>query len=485
MIAGPATRLEIVDAFLPRAAACGLGLHWKDLQIARSQTLIEMGRLEEARSAAQAVISGVGGIADTYADEDWPAVRHAVSTMQSAGGVVADHILAQLQREPIRTRSSPPKPARSRPAASEGTRTTASGNLHESALRVVERYQSEGLPFVLYFRTFHIDVLQGPFEYGPKLTENALRDSLPPEIEVLTIQDQRSTTYDLDDSRLQRKAPAFALDDENWPEVAQSLITLSDLIVSEPFMLGSGVRLELEMIYKASLWDRAVLVLPPLDCPLATIDNDSLIQLFPRCIWADSLHDNPLTQSPVIQDLLHRVRSIASLPVEQRRQLRSREARDKAYPVDLLPVAQHFESEAKSASVFGIADNRTRYYAFWQMFRAAGIRGVRYQQGDRSKHNRAELAYSQLEMSKIMLDHTMEGDKVILQGDPAEAELLLKSAYALLGDHPEDSVARHIQTQVEANWETLQKLQQVMQTNPAGFEIRRRYGPLMKRRASD
>jgi hypothetical protein len=245
------------------------------------------------------------------------------------------------------------------------------------------------------------------------------------------------------------------------------------------------VRLELEMIYNAGRWDRTVLVLPPLDSPLATIDNDGLIQLFPRCIWADSLHHTPMTESPVIQDLMHRVRSIASLPDEQRRRLRNQPTRDKAYPVDLLAVAQHFESEAKLASVFGTADNRTRYYAFWQMFRAAGIRGVRHQQGDRSKQNRAGLAYSQLEMSKILLDHTTEDERVILQGDPAEAELLLKSAYALVGNDPEDQVARHILTQVEANWETLQKLQQVMQSNPDRFEIRQRYGPLMKRRATE
>ena len=45
-----------------------------------------------------------------------------------------------------------------------------------------------------------------------------------------------------------------------------------------------------------------------------TIDNDNLIQMFPRCIWADSLHDKPLVGSPVIADLLERVRAIAALP---------------------------------------------------------------------------------------------------------------------------------------------------------------------------
>jgi hypothetical protein len=158
-------------------------------------------------------------------------------------------------------------------------------------------------------------------------------------------------------------------------------------------MLSEGVRRELQMIYDAHRWDRTVLVLPPLHSYLATVDSDSLIQLFPRCVWADSLHRELFTDSPAVADLLERIRAIAHLPVETRRTLSDLSARDKAYPVDLMPVAQHLETEAEVGLVFNQEDEATRYYAFWQMYRASAIRGVRYRQGDKSTSNCWKLAH--------------------------------------------------------------------------------------------
>ena len=355
--------------------------------------------------------------------------------------------------------------------------------MHAAALRAIEAYQNEGTPFALYFRKFDIEVLHGPFELGPKLTENALRDALPPEVEVITIQDQGSMTYNLGSSRFRREAPALLLADEHWAEVAKALIPLADLIVSEPLMLSEGVRLELQMIYDAHRWDRTVLVLPPQHSPLPMIDNDSLIQLFPRCVWADSLHREPFTDSPVVADLLERMRAIARLPVETRRTLSDLAARDKAYPVDLVPVAQHLETEAELGSVFNQEDEATRYYAFWRMFRASAIRGVRYRQGDKSSSNRCKLAHSYIEMSKIMLDHSTEGDRFILQGDPAEAKVLVQSACGLLQDVEDELLVRTLLAEAEDQREKLLKLEQVVQDNAHRFELRPRYGPLVKGRS--
>jgi hypothetical protein len=113
------------------------------------------------------------------------------------------------------------------------------------------------------------------------------------------------------------------------------------------------------------------------------------------------------------------------------------------------------------------------------MFRASAIRGVRYRQGDKSTSNCCKLAHSYIEMSKIMLDHSTEGDRFILQGDPAEAKLLVQSAYGLLQDVEDDLWVRTLRAQAEDQWKKLLKLEQAVQDNAHRFEIRPRYGPLV------
>jgi hypothetical protein len=150
-----------------------------------------------------------------------------------------------------------------------------------------------------------------------------------------------------------------------------------------------------------------------------------------------------------------------------------------------MPVAQHLETAAQLGAVFNQEDEATRYYAFWQMFRASGIRGVRYRQGDKSASNRCKLARSYIEMSKIMLDHSTEDDRFILQGDPAEAKLFVQSAYGLLQDFEDDLLVRALLAEAEDQWEKLLRLEQVIKDNPLRFEIRPRYGPLVKAKVSN
>jgi hypothetical protein len=472
-------RLALAEAYLPRAEACGLGMHWRDLQLARSRALRDSGRAEEARGAGEAALFGAAKIVGAYPSGDWAAVRESVSLLQSLDRIVPDHVLVALEQSAPPERRSPRKAEKRRAAPSSQRGVAAREDMHAAALRVIDAYQNEGMSFALYFRHFGIDALNGPFELGPKLTENALRDALPPEAEVVTIQEHNSMTYDLGSSRFRREAPALLLEDEQWAEVVSALIPLADLIVSEPLMLSEGVRRELQMIYDAHRWDRTVLVLPPLHSYLQTINKDSLIQMFPRFVWADFLHREPFTDSPVVADLLERMRAIARLPVETRRTLSDFSARDKAYPVDLMSVAQHLETQAQLGSVFNQEDEATRYYAFWQMFAASAIRGMRYRQGDNSTSNRCQFAHSYIEMSKLMLDHSTEGDRFILQGDPAEAKLLVQSAYGLLEEVEDDLWARALLAEAEDQWEKLLRLEQVIKDNPRRFEIRPRYGPLV------
>src|SRR5262249_44788201 len=154
-------------------------------------------------------------------------------------------------------------------------------------VEVFENYRTRGMPFVLYLRKYDFLVLHGPMELGPELVEAALEEALPKEVHVLTVQSHKAGEYTGLEDRFDRSAPALFLKDDEWADVVENLIPLADMIVMECFMLGEGVRLELEGIKRGRRWDRTVLLLPPLESPLAMLDNDPLIQMFPRCIWMD------------------------------------------------------------------------------------------------------------------------------------------------------------------------------------------------------
>lgn len=473
-------QLALLGAYLPRAEACGLGMHWRDLQLARSRALRDSGLNNEARHAAKAALYGTAKIAGAHLDADWPAAREAVSLLQSVGETVPDDVLTAARESRLPERRSPSKPIARRKPASIKQGSSGREELHAAATSVLERYQNEGLPFALSFRKFGLEVLHGPFELGPKLIENALRDALPAEIEVLTIQNHQGLEYDLSSSRMKREAPALLLEDEHWREVASALILAADLIVSEPTFLSEGVRYELQTIYDTHRWDRTVLVLPPQQSIFPLIDNDPLIQMFPRCIWADLLHEKSLSDFPIVADLLQRMRAIADLPLETRRGLNGASERDKAYPIDLVHVAEYFETEVQIGSFFQQDSQAKRYYAFWQMMRASGIRGVKYQQGDKSTSNRCKLARSYIEMSKIMVDYTEEGDRFILHGDPAEAQILIGSAYGLLNGIDDDISVQLLRAEAENRWDKLMKLEKAVKDNAHRFTIRPTYGPLVK-----
>ena len=473
--------LALIDVYLARAEACGLGEHWRDMELARAQSLCDSDDRAGARRAAESALFGADGVRGAIADSDWTAGRHAVAIIEAAGGQIDGQVRARIDEGKLPDRPSPPAGTARRPHVSTERGVAARRDMHAAALAVLDTYEKDGMPFAVYFRKFDIDVLHGPFDLGPKLTENALRDALPPAVEVVTIQQQSDiSSYDLGASRMRREAPALALGNDAWAAVASALIQAADLIVSEPLMLSDGVRLELQMIYDVQRWDRTVLVLPPLDSYLATIDNDPLIQMFPRCIWADSLHDESLTDSPVMTDLLARIRAIAAVPVETRRGLIDPAMRQHAFPIELLPVAEHLEMRAQLGATFNEDSRATRYYGFWQMFRAAAIRGVRNRQGDVSPENVCSLARCYLQMSHIMLDHATEGERFVLQAEPAEAKALVQSAHRLLGTVEDTLWVQALRGEAEDSWDEVSKLEALIRQHPDRFEIKSSYGPLVK-----
>src|SRR5262249_38656359 len=158
-------------------------------------------------------------------------------------------------------------------------------------------------------------------------------------------------------------------------------------------------------------WDRTVLILPPPDETLGSLDNDPLIQQFPFCVWANAFHTRSLTHLRPVKDLVDRMARLAALPESERARLTSPAERLQASPIDLLSFAAEVEAENTMTAAFADqSDKGVRWCAFWNLFRAASLRMVASPADDRSAANRTTLADDLLQMSVIMLDFEEEGD---------------------------------------------------------------------------
>lgn len=359
-------------------------------------------------------------------------------------------------------------------------------HLHEAALAVIDDYTTKGLPFAIYFRKYGFQVSHGPMELGPQLIENVLQDAMPPGAQVLTVQshDDISIEYTGAGGRFNRSAPALYIKDEEWREFVSKLIPLADLIISECYMLSEGVRFELEVAAHYDLWDRTVLLLPPQKSYLKLIDNDPLIQIFPRCIWMDSFHTESVAESPLVQDLIVRMEQIAALSDNERQRLIDPAVRDKEYPINLLPIAEHYESNAMSRLQWQSEDERTEYYSFWELFRAAAIRGVMLLSGDDSFDNRISLSDANYHMSVHMLNHEREGDKIIFTGDLEFAEQCAESAYALIRESDGPTADYFFRQRAENQLQSVLEIRRYIEAHPGRCILRPRYGPFPVHRVS-
>jgi len=483
----------LVEQSLDLAAVGGLGMLWIDLLVLRSRALLALHDLESAQlSAASALFeldptlvarwpAAVDLLGASHPDCDYrTGALRAVDALRAAGGEVPDDRVWALAEAPPRIQKQ-----RTIDRSDEERRTGPDRRveLHEAALAAIEAYAKNGQPLAVYFRKYDFHVTYGPMEYGPRLIENVLRDALPDGANVVTIQSHDDVMgYTGSGIVMDRAAPALLLDDDGWQEAAAALIANADLIVSECLMLSKGVRFELQTAYELGRWDRTVLVLPPLRSPFAVLDSDPLVQMFPRCIWADSLHTESVTDPYVMKDLLARITAIASLPDEKRRRLVDPAQRDKAFPIDLRAVASAYELEARMGSMRQDEDDRIRYYGFWQLFRATSIRMIAMVRGDDSFANRLGLHEGWLQMSAIQLDHEAEGERFVLVGDFLFAEQCAQSAYNIIraGDMAGDALRERALEQ----WNSVRRLRAAVDTEPERFILRPRYGPFVVKEMS-
>jgi hypothetical protein len=478
----------LVEQSLDLAAVGGLGMLWIDLLVLRSRALLALHDRETAQVSAAAAVFELDPriLARWPAADDLLGASHpecdyrtgalrAVDALRAAGG--------EVHGDRVRALATAPPPTQKRRTIDRSDEKRRTGperriELHEAALAAIEAYANNGQPLAVYFRKYDFNVTYGPMEYGPRLIENVLRDALPDDANVVTIQSHEDAMgYTGNGFVMDRAAPALLLDDDGWQEAAAALIANADLIVSECLMLSQGVRFELQTAYELGRWDRTVLVLPPLRSPFAVVDSDPLVQMFPRCIWADSLHTEEVTDAYVMKDLLARINGIASLPVEKRCRLVDFALRDEAFPIDLHAVANAYELEARIGAMQQDEDDRIRYYGFWRLFRASSIRVMAMVHGDDSFANRLSLYEAWLQMSSIQLDHETEGDRVILVGDLLFAEQCAQSAHSIIREG--DMAGPSLRERALAQWNSVRRLRATVDTQPERFIFRRRYGPFI------
>jgi hypothetical protein len=481
----PREALAHLDAALPVASSWALGRYWLDVMTDRAALLRTLGRQDDARITARMLLIGEAGDRTRWWIGPAPAPAglhegHRESILEGArvfdGGEAEIKGLTQARAalDQVVTRSTIPK---RRSMNDDPHRPHTREAMHAQALEALRARECDGTPFILYLTTFGLDISHTASPFGPELLENSVLDAVPEPVNVIRIQDHRAMdSYASTAISVRRRSPALLLNDDIWKNVAEALISSADLIISECYMLGAGVRFELERAYNLGRWDRTVLVLPPLLSPIALVDNDPLVQMFPFCVWADAFHTHQFFDLPVTKPMLKRLNKLAALPPEDLRALTTPQAREAFMPLDLEAIARDLTHEAQMGLAFNADDERTHYYSFWSLFRAAALRAVLFAKGEATDEVLFGLASNQLEMSTAMLNFEDKYDKITFKGDLENGEQMAISARTLF-NMSKNVFGSEMAEAAEERIANYQRLGRALAEAPQRFRIAPIYGP--------
>ena len=487
----PRDALVHLEAALPTASSWALGRCWLELMTERVALLRVLGRLAEARVAARLLLTGeaadrghwwvdVAPVPAGLHEGHRAAILEGCRVFAGAEAEIEGLTQARALLDRVVTRTTIPK---RRDWNADPDRPHTRQEMHAQALEVLRERESEGIPFVLYLTSFDFHVHHTASPFGPELLENALLDALPDGVNIVRIQEQGALdAYGSTAISMRRRAPALLLGDEIWQSVAEALIATADLIVSECPRLGEGVRFELERAYRLGRWDRTVLVLPPLRSYLEPVDNNPVIHLFPLCVWADELHRQSFFELPTTRPMLERLHALADLPSEEARALITPQARAAFMPLDLEAIAAELTRRAQLALAFEAEDDATRYYAFWNIFRAAALRAMLFVQGQATDEVMYGLASNQLDMSTAMLDHAEEGGRITFKGDLENGEQMAISARTLF-EMCDDFIAAAMAEAAQRRIDEYRSVRAAIAKAPEHFRIAPIYGPFRTRSA--
>ncbi|MBL8549667.1 MAG: hypothetical protein JNJ73_06760 [Hyphomonadaceae bacterium] len=260
---------------------------------------------------------------------------------------------------------------------------------------ILQRYEHDGLPFVLFLRDFGYQRQIGPADGDMEPLHNSLAAALPPGVGVFYVQDQKHPHTEDFKSRLraeEKPAAAFLLRDENWQEQVTWLVERASLIVCEMSFLKPGTAFELDRILAARQLHKTILVMPGLDEPfLAPLDHEPFARWFLRVAYPHDFAARSLTEHICAADLVARLAEIAA--ARSAREDKGAEAlAAHTPPVTYANVAQwhcrrafacdidmNEEARAKFTSEDGLAkedralQHRARLMAFWSYYRGFSV----------------------------------------------------------------------------------------------------------------
>lgn len=311
--------------------------------------------------------------------------------------------------------------------------------LHEDAVKAIDDYINEGKPFILYLRKYDIIFHHGKNEIDRYLTDNYISNNLPKGINLISVQDRNEIT-NIKGTIFYRNVPSFNLSHNEWEDVVDELIMEADIIICECPLLTPGVKYELTSCLKHKKYNQTVLILPPPNEIFKTIDDDKLIQNFPRCFWYDEFSTINLIDSFVIRDLLERTKEIAQLSKEERLQLLPAARRLLRYPITYKGVVVGYTTRADLIDIGPIAqpeEDVLWYYKFWSYFRANSVQGILLTSGQVKIEDIAyEMTNCYLKMANLMLRYRKENGIFVIQGDIEFARRCALSAQNFALNYP-------------------------------------------------
>lgn len=311
---------------------------------------------------------------------------------------------------------------------------------HEAAEQLLRDYETSRTPFVLYLRKFNIDVLHGPDEHSRSFIEDTLLDDLPTGVGILTVLGDipcRATPREI----LGRTPALWLGDDDEWQDVLEPIIGAAEMIVSEFTFLSDGVRWELEKCCKSGKALQTVLIVPPMNSPFACVDHMEPLDQFTRITWANQLFTERISESFVASDLIKRLRTIAGLSSQDRRELYRTGEMAARLPLSSISLRSGYKERLNQRQIelaLSEPDAATYHYQFWDWYRLASVLGCLHRIEDYPMEEMAfDLAYAYIEVLQGIAHGMVPSEE---EGSFINDDLQVKLAttvYTLIKRYPE------------------------------------------------
>lgn len=243
---------------------------------------------------------------------------------------------------------------------------------NEKAKQLLLGNEIDRVPFILYLRVFQFNAKHGKNNSQPRqFLEEHIYQQLPEGVNLIT------TAWKSDDNfrkGASEKIPSIILG-EDWQPFAKAIISRAEMIIMELPHLSKGVIWELDTIIKENKNHNTVLVLPPIDTIVSTIDHQVPLDQFPRVVWADQLFKENILENFVCKDLIKRLIKISE--ADKRKRMIAYESAtnlNSSFPITYEGVLEGYLERINIWDTYiNFSEADLSYYKFWDYFRISSI----------------------------------------------------------------------------------------------------------------